>query len=168
MKTRTFLNIIMCCLFFIACSKPIRINPEQVDHIVFYAWRKGIEMCHGINSFEELTTPWCKDTVVVDSAFIYEFVTLINNLEPGNRPNHDYRSAAVINLKNGGHHICCFGERNDITFDKQSMKDDDQVLKLIDEQIYGTQPDDYWDSETTKEMRRSFFENCLDGVHVVL
>ena len=163
MKTNSLLVVInVICLTILSCSGSRSINPEQVDHIVFFAWPKNVETPNAINTFELLTVDnWAKDTIISDRIIINVFVEQINSLKPCKPKVSDYRSAAVIKMKDGGNHICCFGEKFGISIDNRSFKDDDSVFRFIDRQIYETQPGDYWYSETIKEMMRSYKENVL-------
>lgn len=144
---------IICCSAIDSCSDSHKIKPEQVDHIVFFAWPKNVETPSAIDSFERLTQEnWAKDSIICDQVFIKEFVSLINRLKTGTPKASDFRSAAVIKMKSGEIHTCCFGENAGISFDNSRMKDDSRVFRFIDKQIYETQPDDYWYSETTKKV----------------
>lgn len=140
----------------VSCSHLQKIEADEVEYIVFYAMIMNAETPFSIDSFERLTQDqWIQDTTILDRVFINNYISLINNLIPsGKDPRGDFRSASRIVMKNGDEHTLCFGEFFDIVYDGKMMTDDKRVFAFISEQVYDTQPWDYWMPEDIRHLHQ--------------
>ena len=144
---KTFWIITIWLLYFTLCScnkHPARIDANQVDSILFYTMRKGVEFSHGIHSLERLKR-YSRDTIITDRAFIEQYVDLVNQLSPkGPFKPWDFRSASIIIMKDGKEHCLCFGESSGIDYDNNEMEDTRAIFDFIDGHVYAPHSWRYW------------------------
>ena len=154
MKYRLSSLLFIVIVFLISCKPNARINEQDVESIHIYAMAKNIEFCHGIYSLREIQSQGM-DTIITDRAFIKKFIGFVNNLRPmGKEYSIDCRCATVIQRKESPSITILFGESFGIVYENCVMKDNPDLFKLIDEQVYGTQPEDYWFSESLRTILR--------------
>ena len=155
---QNIIPIFIIAFFLFSCARERKINPKDVESIKFYCMPKGIEFCHGMDSFERLKTQ-SEDTTVFDRSFINTFIAMVNRLEPNYESNYgDFRCAAVINNKKNPPCVIMFGEFFGIKYDDQVMNNNSALIEYIDQQIYSTQPWDHWWPESTRILLRRIEE----------
>lgn len=148
MKARIIFTFIF---FFLTACHQERINNNEVLEIIFSVMPKRVETPIGVYTYFDLQHHG-RDTCITDKKSIKEFVNLLNQLELENDYySIDLRCASVLRMKTGRVVSFCFGENNGILYNGcQIMADDEAVFNFIDNNIYGTQPEDYWLNEKMK------------------
>ena len=141
-------------LFLLLSCHHSMIDANQVEQIVFYPIPKGVEYCVSLDYFGDVLRANRRDTVIVDRSFIKEFCHLLNNLQYDKAFEfNDYRCGVVLKMKSGAENSFCFGESWGILYNGcRTMEDYQPIFDFIDKNIYGTQTNDYWFSDS---MRRS-------------
>ena len=163
----TTIVVLLFPFLFLSCEKKVRVLPEEIESITFYAMPKDMETPNAIVSFQTLKGAY-RDTLIVDRSFIQEFTTMINKLTPDRTvKGMDMRSAAVIATKTGDSLFVAFGEgwgtailrdhgKDKSPFDVNGtfMKDNPDLFRFIDEHVYGPHPRDYWFHDEVREFLR--------------
>lgn len=162
----TAIVVLLFPFLFLSCEKKVRVLPEEVESITFYAMPKDTETPNAVVSFQTLRA--YRDTLIVNRDFIQKFTTMINMLTPDRTvKGMDMRSAAVIATKTGDSLFVAFGGRwgtailRDHGKDKspfdvngQFMKDNPDLFRFIDEYVYGPHPRDYWFDDESRAFLR--------------
>ena len=123
---------------------------------------KKVERPYAITSFFGLRLE-TRDTSITDRKRIKEFCHLLNCLEAEKELGYiDIRCAAVLKMKSGRDQCFCFGYTTGIQHNGcMSMKDYQPIFDFIENQIYATQPPDYWYDDDTKELIKWVHDELL-------
>ncbi len=148
---KRFLLFFSALSFLVSCHHAM-IDANQVEQIVFYPIPKGTEYCASLSCFRDVLRANGRDTVVVDQSDIREFCRLLNSLEfDEDLHSYDYRCGVILKMKSGAENSFCFGESWGILYNGcRTMEDYQPIFDFIDKNIYGTQTDDYWFSDSER------------------
>lgn len=157
MKIRVIIALVF---FFLTACHQERINEKEVLEIKFSVMPKRVETPIGVYTYFDLQHRG-RDTCITDKKTIKEFVYLLNQLELEDEYySIDLRCASVLKMKTGRVVSFCFGENNGIIYNGcQIMADNQAVFDYINNNIYGTQPEDYWLGEKMKMILKRMRED---------
>ena len=148
---KRFLLFFSALSFLVSCHHAM-IDANQVEQIVFYPIPKGVDYCASLSCFRDVLRANGRDTIIVDRSDIREFCRLLNSLEfDEDLHSYDYRCGVVLKMKSGAENSFCFGESWGILYNGcRTMEDYQPIFDFIDKNIYGTQTDDYWFSDSER------------------